>query len=167
MCDNMRWVTLFDYYNTNSKHSRLLTTSRLQFSQPILPFVGKILRRNDLSNFDLLPTSISPTHHSHHPSPPHSFIPGLKPSSSANPSRRSLPFSSSWPTPWIPRTVCRYFCAFRFFKFSVFFFFFPLLVTDDSKTTVCSRWRSESSSLHHNSCCCCRRSMLPHIIIRE
>jgi len=26
------------------------------------------------------------------PSPPHSFIPGLKPSFSANPSHRSLPF---------------------------------------------------------------------------
>jgi len=32
------------------------------------------------------------THHSHHPSPAHSFIPGLKPSFSVNPSHRSLPF---------------------------------------------------------------------------
>ena len=32
------------------------------------------------------------THHSHHPSPLHSFIPGLKPSFSANPSHLSLLF---------------------------------------------------------------------------
>ena len=31
------------------------------------------------------------TQHSHHPSPLHSFIPGLKPSFSANPSQRNLP----------------------------------------------------------------------------
>jgi len=35
---------------------------------------------------------VSPTHHSHQPSPPHSSIPGLKPSFSANPSHSSLPF---------------------------------------------------------------------------
>ena len=139
MCDNMRWVTLFGYYNTNPKRSRLLTTSRLQFSQPILPFVGKILRRNDLSNFDLLPTSVSPTHHSHHPSPPHSFIPGLKPSSSANPSRRNLPFPLHDRLRGFPGLFADTSVLIRFFKFSVFFFFFPLLVTDDSKTTVCSR----------------------------
>ena len=138
MCDNMRWVTLFGYYNTNPKHSRLLTTSRLQFSQPILPFVGKILRRNDLSDFDLLPTSVSPTHHSHHPSPPHSFIPGLKPSSSANPSRRSLPLFFMTDSADSPDCLPILLCL-SVFKFSVFFFFFPLLVTDDSKTTVCSR----------------------------
>ena len=34
--------------------------------------------------------SVPLTHHSHHPSPPHSFIPGLKPYFSANPSHRSL-----------------------------------------------------------------------------
>ena len=36
----------------------------------------------------------------------HSSTPGLKPSFSANPSHRSLPFSSSGLTPLIPRTVC-------------------------------------------------------------
>ena len=139
MCDNMRWVTLFGYYNTNPKHSRLLTTSRLQFSQPILHFVGNILRRNDLSNFDLLPTSVSPTHHSHHPSPPHSFIPGLKPSSSANPSRRSLPFLLQDRLRGFPGLFADTSVLIRFFLIFSIFFFFPLLVTDDSKTTVCSR----------------------------
>ena len=46
------------------------------------------------------------------PSPPHSLIPGLKPSFFANPS-----FSSSGLTPRIPRTVYRYFCAYPFFTF--------------------------------------------------
>jgi len=39
----------------------------------------------------LLP-SVPSTHHSHHPSPPHFFIPGLKPSFSAKSSHYSLPF---------------------------------------------------------------------------
>jgi len=39
------------------------------------------------------------------PSPTHSFIPGLKPSFSANPSHCSLSFSSSGLTTWIPWTV--------------------------------------------------------------
>ena len=43
------------------------------------------------------------------PSPTHSFIPGLKPSFSANPSHRSLSFSSSGLTTWIPQTVYCYF----------------------------------------------------------
>jgi len=43
-----------------------------------------------------------PTHHSHHPPPLYSFIPGLKPFFSANPSQRNL-FSFSGLTPWIPR----------------------------------------------------------------
>jgi len=38
------------------------------------------------------------------PSPTHSFIPGLKPSFSANPSHRSLSVSSSGLTTWIPKT---------------------------------------------------------------
>jgi len=36
--------------------------------------------------------SVPSAHHSHHPSPPHSFIPGLKLSFSANPSQRTLLF---------------------------------------------------------------------------
>ena len=39
-----------------------------------------------------LPPSVLSTHHSHHPSPRHSFIPALKPSFPANPSHCSLPF---------------------------------------------------------------------------
>jgi len=39
------------------------------------------------------------------PSPTHSFIPGLKPSFTANPSHCSLFFSSSGLTTWIPQTV--------------------------------------------------------------
>ena len=42
-------------------------------------------------------------------SPPHSYIPRLKPLFSANPSRHSNSFSSSGLTPLIPRTVYRYF----------------------------------------------------------
>jgi len=38
------------------------------------------------------------------PSPTHSFIPGLKPSFSANPSNHSLSFSSSGLTTWILQT---------------------------------------------------------------
>ena len=43
------------------------------------------------------------------PSPTHSFIPGLKPSFSVNPSHRSLSFSASGFTTWIPQTVYCYF----------------------------------------------------------
>jgi len=52
----------------------------------------------------------------------HSFIPGLKPSFSANPSHRSLFFSSPGLTTWIPQTV--YFWAYPFllFSFSVLHF---------------------------------------------
>jgi len=42
-------------------------------------------------------------------SPTHSFIPGLKLSFSADPSHRSLSFSSSGFTTWIPQTVYCYF----------------------------------------------------------
>ena len=43
------------------------------------------------------------------PSPTHSFIPGLKPSFSANPSNRSPSFFFSGLTTWIPQTVYCYF----------------------------------------------------------
>ena len=50
------------------------------------------------------------------PSPPHSFIPGLKPFfCKFFPPLSS--FSSSGLTPRIPRTVYRYFCAYPFFTF--------------------------------------------------
>ena len=43
-------------------------------------------------------TLVPSTHHSHHPSPLHSFTPGLKLSFSANPSHHSLPFLLlGWP----------------------------------------------------------------------
>ena len=42
----------------------------------------------------LLP-SVPSTHHCH-PSPPHSFIPGFKPSFSVNPSHHSCPFLQDW-----------------------------------------------------------------------
>jgi len=55
---------------------------------------------------------------------PHSFIPGLKPSCSANPSHRSLCLFSSGLTTWIPRTVYWHFWAYLFLFVS--FFRFPL-----------------------------------------
>jgi len=58
------------------------------------------------------------------PSPTYSFIPRLKPSSSANPYHRSLSSSSSKPTTWIPKTftvtsehVRFYFLVFLFYTF--------------------------------------------------
>jgi len=57
------------------------------------------------------------------PSPTHSFIPRFKPSFSANPSHRSLSFSSSGLTTWIPRTFTVTCEHIRFFTFSVFFHF--------------------------------------------
>jgi len=62
------------------------------------------------------------------PSPTHSFIPGLKPSFSANPSHRSLSFSSSGLTTWIPKTVYCYFLAYSVFYFLVFLFLHFLVV---------------------------------------
>ena len=64
-----------------------------------------------------LPPSVPSTHHSHHPSPHHSFIPGLKPSFSANPSLRSHPFFFT-----IAQTVYCYFWAYPFLT-SVFLFY--------------------------------------------
>ena len=57
------------------------------------------------------------------PSPTLSFIPGLKPSFSANPSHRSLSFSSSGLTTWIPETFTDTSEHIRFY-FLVFFFHF-------------------------------------------
>jgi len=63
-----------------------------------------------------LAPSVLSTHHSYHPSPIHSFIPGLKPSFSANPSNSSLPFLlDDWLTEYIV-----FYC--------LVFFCFPLLV---------------------------------------
>jgi len=69
------------------------------------------------------------------PSPTHSFIPRLKPSFSANPSHRSLSFSSSELTTWIPQTftvtskhIRFYFLVFRFTLFSCRFMCGTLMV---------------------------------------
>jgi len=58
------------------------------------------------------------------PSPTLSFIPGLKPPFSANPSHRSFAFSSSGLTAWIPQTftvtsehIRFYFVVFLFYTF--------------------------------------------------
>jgi len=81
--------------------------------------------RTNLSNSDSpspmsgTSSSGSSTHHSHHPSSPLSFIPGLKLSFSANPSRRSILFFQGW---LIPQTVYRYFWTYPFFTFVVFCF---------------------------------------------
>jgi len=56
------------------------------------------------------------------PSPTHSFIPGLKPPFSANPSHRSLSFFSSGFTTKIPQTVYCYFWAYSVFYILVFLF---------------------------------------------
>ena len=60
----------------------------------------------------------------------YSFIPGLKPSFSANPSHCSLSFSSSGFTTCIPHTVYCYFSAYPFllFSFSVLVCFTLLVV---------------------------------------
>jgi len=54
------------------------------------------------------------------PSPTHSFIPGLKPSFSANSSHLSLSFSSSGLTTWIPQTFTVTSEHIRFFTFYFF-----------------------------------------------
>ena len=59
------------------------------------------------------------------PSPTLSFIPGLKPPFSANPSHRSLSFSSSGLTTWIPQTLTVTSEHIRFY-FLVFLFSFTL-----------------------------------------
>jgi len=72
------------------------------------------------------------TRHSRHPSPHHTFIPGLKPFFSANPSHRSLPFFSSGLTPRIPRgqfTDTSEHIRFLLFSFSVF----PLSVVGSTR----------------------------------
>jgi len=57
-----------------------------------------------------------PTHHSHHPPPLYSFIPGLKPFFSANPSQRNLFFIFRTDS-MDSQTVYRYFGAYPFFNF--------------------------------------------------
>jgi len=61
------------------------------------------------------------------PSPPHSFIPRIKPSFSANHSHRSLSFSSSGLTTWIPQTLTVTSEHIHFY-FLVFFCFTLLVV---------------------------------------
>ena len=61
-------------------------------------------------------------------SPTHSFIPGLKPSFSANHSKRSLSFSSTGFTTGIPQTVYLLLSIFRLLLFSFFSFLHFLIV---------------------------------------
>ena len=80
-------------------------------------------------------------------STPHSFIRGLKPSFSANPSHRSLPFLLQ---DWLHglRTVYRYFWAYLFFYlFSCFSTFYLLASFGRIKLTHVSFWaRVETAS---------------------
>jgi len=66
-----------------------------------------------------LPPLVPSIHHSHYPSPLHSFTPGLKPSFSANPSHWSLPFL-------LQEWLCRLFTVtsehIRFLLFSFVFY---------------------------------------------
>ena len=59
----------------------------------------------------------------------HSFIPGLKPSCSANPSHRSLSFSSSGLTTWISPTFTVTAEHIRFYFFSVLSLHFLVVVS--------------------------------------
>jgi len=67
------------------------------------------------------------THHSYHLSPPHSFTPGIKPSFSANPSHRSLPFllpdwRHGFPGLFTDTSECMFFSlVFIFPRFSCWF----------------------------------------------
>jgi len=81
----------------------------------------------------ILPPPVPSTHHSHHPSPLYSFIPGLKPSFSANHSHYSLP---CLPPDWLDgfpglftNTSEHIRFYFSVFLFSTFYFFVP-----------CGRW---------------------------
>jgi len=72
------------------------------------------------------------------PSPTLSFISDLKPSFSANPSHRSLSFSSSGLTTWIPQTFTITSDHIRayFFSFSVFHFLVVVSVRSIKPTHV-------------------------------
>jgi len=74
-------------------HNRIIPRSLLWTHLPASLHQPHTNLSNSASPSSLSGTSSVPsTHHSHHPSPPLSFIPGLKPSFSANPSHRSLLF---------------------------------------------------------------------------
>jgi len=76
------------------------TMERLMLKQAGNQNIDSLLRWATFDSFSkihhflcsLFPPSVPSTHHSHHPSPRHSFIPGLKPSFSANLPRCSLSF---------------------------------------------------------------------------
>ena len=94
-----------------------------------------------------LPSAPS-THHSHHPSPLHSFIPRFKPSFSANSSHCNPLLSLPGLTPRISRTVYRYFSAYPFlvFSFSVFHFLvFGSVRAVDLVSALSGRYRSRST----------------------
>jgi len=77
--------------------------------------------RINLSNSDsplsvALPPSVPSTHHPHHPLFPHSSIPGLKPTFSANPSHRMLPFLLRHGLRGFPRLFTDTFELIRFYR---------------------------------------------------
>jgi len=67
-------------YNKSLYNARNLSVGRIFFANLVKLSIIKVIIK------------MASTHQSHHPSPLHSFIPGLKPSFSANPSHRSLLF---------------------------------------------------------------------------
>ena len=71
--------------------------------------------------------SVPSAHHSHHPSPPHSFIPGLKLSFSANPSQRTLLFFFRTDST-LSLDCLLIVLSIHFFKFLLFLFFHFLVV---------------------------------------
>jgi len=70
-----------------------------------------------------LPPSVPSTHHFHHLSPLHSFIPGLKPSFSANLSHNSLSFLLVDRLHGYPGLFTHTSERIRLWRFSFFFFF--------------------------------------------
>ena len=95
------FTALINWQNELPASSSVRITDRsVQYASPrIWSQLPASLRqpRTNLSNSDspilqvALLSLVPLTHHSHHPSPPHSFIPGLKPSCIANHSKRNLP----------------------------------------------------------------------------
>jgi len=111
---------IFGHIRPSTSSSLRITDCSFQYASPRLWHqLPAPLRqpRTNLSN-SASPSSLSgtssissSTHHSHQPSPLHSFTPGLKLSFSANLFHHSLhcTFSSPGLTPRIPRPVYRYF----------------------------------------------------------
>ena len=102
------------------------TASENGYCNIYCPGVYGVIRYSKEKSSILYICSVPSTHNSYQPSPRHSFIPGLKPFFSVNPSHRVLPFFLQGWLHGLPRTVYRYFwvCPFFTFYFSCFPFFF-------------------------------------------